>query len=53
MNYEALRHFADSWGLLFMTGVFLTLIGWTFRPGAGRHHEAAADMIFDEDKKDV
>jgi cytochrome c oxidase cbb3-type subunit 4 len=53
MNYEAIRHFADSWGLLFMTCVFLTLIGWTFRPGAGRSHEKAAHMIFDEDKKDV
>jgi len=53
MNYEALRHFADSWGLVFMGLIFLTFIGWTFRPGAGSHHEAAADMIFDEDKNDV
>lgn len=53
MNYEALRHFADSWGLLFMALVFLTLTGWTFRPGAGRRHEEAAHMIFDEDKHDV
>ena len=53
MSYEALRHFADSWGLVFMTGVFLTLIGWTFRPGAGRSHHDAAHRIFDEDKNDV
>lgn len=53
MNYDALRHFADSWGLLFMTAVFLTLVGWTFRPGAGRNHEQAANMIFDEDNNDV
>ena len=48
MTYEAFRHFADSWGLVFMSLVFLTLIGWTFRPGAGRHHDTAANMIFKE-----
>lgn len=53
MIYEELRHFADSWGLVFMSVVFLTLIGWTFRPGAGRSHEEAANMIFDEDQNDV
>lgn len=50
MSYDALRHFADSWGLVFMSLVFLTLIGWTFRPGARRDHDKAANMIFDEDQ---
>jgi cytochrome c oxidase cbb3-type subunit 4 len=49
LNYEALRHFADSWGLLFMTLVFLGLVGWTFRKGASRHHDKAANMIFEDD----
>lgn len=49
MNYDQLRHLADSWGLIFMGFVFLGLIGWTFRPGAARHHEAAANLIFDDD----
>ena len=53
MNYEALRHFADSWGLLFMALLWLGFALWTFRPGAKRHHDDAAHMIFDEDKKDV
>ena len=42
MSYEAFRHFADSWGLLFRV----------FRPGAKQHHEDAANMIFDESEKD-
>ena len=29
MTYTDLRHFADSYGLLFMTLVFLSFVGWT------------------------
>jgi cytochrome c oxidase cbb3-type subunit 4 len=48
MSYDAMRHFADSWGLIFMGLVFLTFIGWTFRPNANRHHKDAANLIFDD-----
>jgi cytochrome c oxidase cbb3-type subunit 4 len=48
-DYNSLRHFADSWGLLAMTLLFLGLIGFTFRPGAGRRHHDAARMIFRAD----
>lgn len=47
--YEIARHFADSWGLLAMVLLFAGFIGWTFRKGADRHHDAAAHMIFRED----
>ncbi len=50
MNYDALRQFADSWGLVLMGLVFLTLIGWTFRPNSGKKHKDAAHMIFEEDQ---
>lgn len=49
MNYDALRHFADSWGLLFMTLSFVALIAWTFRRGARHRHDRAAQMIFGDD----
>ena len=52
MSYDALRHFADSYGLLFMGFVFLVLIGWTFRRGAKHDHQRAAAMIFEEDRFD-
>jgi cytochrome c oxidase cbb3-type subunit 4 len=45
-TYETLRHFADSWGLLGMVLSFLVLVLWPFRPGAGQHNEAAANLIF-------
>lgn len=47
--YESLRHFADSWGLVFMTASFVALAGWALRPGARRHHRDAAHSIFKED----
>ena len=49
MNYNDLRHLADSWGLLVMTLVFLTLIAWPFRKGARDRNDAAARLIFKED----
>ena len=49
MSYDAFRHFADSWGLLIMFLVFLTLVAWPFRPGARERNDAAARMIFKSD----
>ena len=49
-TYDALRHLADSWGLLVMTIVFVTLAAWPFRPGARGRNQEAATMIFDEDE---
>ena len=48
-TYDALRHFADSWGLAVMVVVFLILALWPFRPGAREDNEAAANMIFEGD----
>jgi cytochrome c oxidase cbb3-type subunit 4 len=33
-TYTAMRHFADSWGLVFMFVVFVGVILFTLRPGA-------------------
>ena len=52
MDYNALRHFADSWGLLFMTLVFLGVLLWVFRPGARKQHEDARMIPFREDEAD-
>ncbi|WP_298398637.1 cbb3-type cytochrome c oxidase subunit 3 [Sphingobium sp.] len=46
MTYEALRHFADSWGLVFMGVSYLILVGWHFLPRGRRHSRDAATMIF-------
>ena len=49
MNYNALRHFADSWGLVLMGIIFLILVGWNFRKGSRAHQERAARSILEED----
>ena len=51
-TYETLRHFADSWGLVFMGVNFLVLVGWVFLPGSRDRNRSAARMIF-EDHDDV
>ena len=45
-TYDALRHFADSWGLAAMVVIFLVLALWPFRPGAKDRNDAAAHSIF-------
>ena len=52
MNYDTMRHFADSYGLIFLGILFLGLIGWTFRSGARRDHTRAATSIFEQDDRD-
>jgi cytochrome c oxidase cbb3-type subunit 4 len=52
-TYDLLRHLADSWGLVVMTGVFTLLCLWPFRPGAKDSNRAAATMIFEKDNDDV
>ncbi|MBV1691949.1 cbb3-type cytochrome c oxidase subunit 3 [Novosphingobium sp. G106] len=48
-TYDALRHLADSWGLVVMAAVFLAFAAWPFRPGAGDRNAAAARTIFESD----
>ncbi|MBU2586793.1 MAG: cbb3-type cytochrome c oxidase subunit 3 [Erythrobacter sp.] len=50
--YEILRHFADSFGLVVIFALYLTLCLWHFRPGAKAHVEAAKHSIF-KDEDDV
>jgi len=47
--YEQLRHFADSYFLIFMFGVFLCLCLWPFRPGARDQINDASNSIFKDD----
>jgi cytochrome c oxidase cbb3-type subunit IV len=47
MNYDSLRHFADSYGLLFLALVFVGVVAWTFRRNARGLHEQASMSIFE------
>ncbi|TCD14939.1 cbb3-type cytochrome c oxidase subunit 3 [Oricola cellulosilytica] len=48
-EYQSMRTFADSWGLLYMFIVFVAVVMWTLRPGARRNSEDAARIPFKED----
>ena len=48
LTYEALRHFADSWGLVAMGLLFLALVAWPFLFSAGDGRDAAT-VIFEDD----
>lgn len=48
-TYEALRHLADSWGLIAMFFVFAVLCAWPFRPGAQQSNDEAANLIFKDE----
>ena len=50
-TYTALRHFADSWMLLFLFIVFLGVVLWAFRPGSGKTHSDAAGIPFRHEDK--
>ena len=47
--YEIFRHFADSYGLLLIFGLYLLLCAWPFLPRASQRVEDAKNLIFKED----
>ena len=49
-TYEAMRQFADSWGLLFMTLVFVGVVIWAFRPGSKSRYSEQAGIPFKYEK---
>lgn len=50
MTYESFRTFADSWGLLYMVGVFLVVLALVLMPGAKKRAQDAAQIPFREDR---
>lgn len=47
--YTAMRHFADSWGLLVMAIFFIGVVLSTIRPGAKTSANEAAKIPLKED----
>jgi cytochrome c oxidase cbb3-type subunit 4 len=48
-HYDALRHFADSWGLLYMLGIFIVAAAMLLLPGASRRARTAAQIPLRDD----
>lgn len=49
-DYQSMRTFADSWGLLYMFLIFVFVVFWVFRPGSKKRAEEAANVPFMEDE---
>ncbi|WP_269933156.1 cbb3-type cytochrome oxidase subunit 3 [Aminobacter sp. HY435] len=49
MDYNTLRHFADSWGLLAMMIFFIGAVLFALRPGSREAAERAAQIPLKED----
>jgi len=52
MDYESLRHAADSWGLLYLVLIFLGVVAYTFRPGSKKQADRSARIPLEEDNND-
>jgi len=48
-TYTALRHFADSWGLLAMMLFFIGVALFVFRPGSRKNADEAARIPLKDD----
>lgn len=48
-TYTAMRHFADSWGMLAMLLFFVGSVLFVFRPGAKTLADEAASIPLKED----
>lgn len=49
MDYETLRHAADSWGLLYLVILFVGVVAYVFRPGSRKAADEAAALPLKED----
>ena len=49
-QYDMLRHFADSWGLLYMMAIFLSVVFFLLRPGPWRRATAAAHIPLEDNE---
>ena len=49
MDYETLRQFADTWGLLALALLFVGIVLFVLRPGAKRKYDENAKIPLKED----
>ncbi|PWL19176.1 CcoQ/FixQ family Cbb3-type cytochrome c oxidase assembly chaperone [Falsochrobactrum shanghaiense] len=50
MDYNTMRTFADSWGLLAMVIFFIAAVLFAFRPGSKKKADDAKNIPFKDDK---
>ncbi|MCW5721752.1 MAG: cbb3-type cytochrome c oxidase subunit 3 [Devosia sp.] len=53
MLYDSLRHFADSWGLVYLFGIFISVALFLLRPNARARAVDAANIPFRDDQDPI
>jgi cytochrome c oxidase cbb3-type subunit 4 len=52
MDYNFIREFADSWGLIYLFALFVGIVLFTFRPGSKKKADEIAQIpLNDESSK--
>lgn len=49
MDYNTMRHMADSWGLVYLFVIFVGVVLFTFRPGSKKKADEIAQIPLKED----
>ena len=49
MEYQTIQMFSGIVGLLAFVGVFMTIVLWTYRPGAAKEMEEHSQIPWKED----
>ena len=49
MDYDTIRHVADSWGLIYLLILFVGVVCFAFRPGSKKTSSEAAQIPLKED----
>lgn len=52
MDYNSLRHLADSWGLVAMFAFFIAMAIFIFRPGSKKQYDEAARIPLHDGSED-
>lgn len=50
MTYDAMRLFADSWGLVYLVVVFIGVCLFVFRPGSAKTYQEKSEIPLREDE---
>jgi cytochrome c oxidase cbb3-type subunit 4 len=49
MTYDAMRQFADTWGLVLLAAIFVGVVLFIWRPGSKKLYERLSRLPLDDD----
>ncbi len=49
MNYEAMAHFAQTWGLVYFVAIFAVVLVYALWPGNQKQFDEAAHIPLDDE----